>query len=259
MKRQIITDVVQQMLPHLDNAQLKQLQKVLECTLLGCNITKQEEKETTNDNPKLIDSFISAKRIEGCSEKTLKYYRTTIETMVISTNKSIRHIQTEDLRSYLTDYQSKNQSSRVTIDNIRRILSSFFSWLEDEDYILKSPVRRIHKVKTATNIKETYTDEELEKMRDNCTELRDLAIIDMLASTGMRIGEMVLLNKTDINFNERECIVFGKGDKERIVYFDARTKIHLQNYINSRTDDNTALFVTLRSPHERIKIGGIET
>ena len=228
MKRQIITDVVQQMLPHLDNAQLKQLQKVLEYTLLGCNITKQEEKETTNDNPKLIDSFISAKRIEGCSEKTLKYYRTTIETMVISTNKSIRHIQTEDLRSYLTDYQSKNQSSRVTIDNIRRILSSFFSWLEDEDYILKSPVRRIHKVKTATNIKETYTDEELEKMRDNCTELRDLAIIDMLASTGMRIGEMVLLNKADINFNERECVVFGKGDKERIVYFDARTKIHLQ-------------------------------
>ena len=217
MKRQIITDVVQQMLPHLDNAQLKQLQKVLECTLFGCDITKQEEKETTNDNPKLIDSFISAKRIEGCSEKTLKYYRTTIETMELAIDKSIRHIQTEDLRSYLTGYQSKNQSSRVTIDNIRRILSSFFSWLEDEDYILKSPVRRIHKVKTATNIKETYTDEELEKMRDNCTELRDLAIIDMLASTGMRIGEMVLLNKADINFNERECVVFGKGDKERIV------------------------------------------
>ena len=160
MKRQIITDVVQQMLPHLDNAQLKQLQKVLECTLFGCDITKQEEKETTNDNPKLIDSFISAKRIEGCSEKTLKYYRTTIETMELAIDKSIRHIQTEDLRSYLTGYQSKNQSSRVTIDNIRRILSSFFSWLEDEDYILKSPVRRIHKVKTATNIKETYTDEE---------------------------------------------------------------------------------------------------
>ena len=147
----------------------------------------------------------------------------------------------------------------MTIDNIRRILSSFFSWLEDEDYILKSPVRRIHKVKTVTNIKETYTDEELEKMRDNCTELRDLAIIDMLASTGMRIGEMVLLNKVDINFNERECVVFGKGDKERIVYFDARAKIHLQNYINSRIDDNPALFVTLHSPHERIKIGGIET
>lgn len=259
MKQQIISDVVQQMLPHLDNEQLKELQKVLEYTLFGCEITKQEEKETANDNQKLVDDFVAAKRIEGCSEKTLKYYRTTIEAMETSIDKNFRHIQTEDLRSYLTDYQRKNQSSRVTIDNIRRILSSFFSWLEDEDYILKSPVRRIHKVKTATNIKETYTDEELEKMRDNCTELRDLAIIDMLASTGMRIGEMVLLNKTDINFNERECVVFGKGDKERIVYFDARAKIHLQNYIDSRTDDNPALFVTLRSPHERIKIGGIET
>ena len=258
MKQQIISDVVQQMLPHLDNAQLKELQKVLEYALLGCEITKQEEKEKANENPKLVDDFVAAKRIEGCSEKTLKYYRTTIEAMVTSIDKNIRHIRTEDLRSYLTDYQSKHQSSRVTIDNIRRILSSFFSWLEDEDYILKSPVRRIHKVKTVTNIKETYTDEELEKMRDNCTELRDLAIIDMLASTGMRIGEMVLLNKADINFNERECVVFGKGDKERIVYFDARAKIHLQNYINSRTDDNPALFVTLRSPYERIKIGGIE-
>lgn len=229
MKQQIISEVMQQMLPHLDNAQMQQLQKVLENTLFGCEITAQTEKKDADDNPKLIDAFVSAKRIEGCSEKTLKYYRTTIETMVASTDKGIRHIQTEDLRSYLTDYQSRNQSSRVTIDNIRRILSSFFSWLEDEDYILKSPVRRIHKVKTATNIKETYTDEDLEKMRDSCTELRDLAIIDMLASTGMRIGEMVLLNKADINFNERECVVFGKGDKERIVYFDARTKIHLQN------------------------------
>lgn len=213
MKQQIISEVVQQMLPHLDNAQMQQLQKVLENTLFGCEITVQIKKKDTDDNPKLIDAFVSAKRIEGCSEKTLKYYRTTIETMVVSIDKGIRHIQTEDLRSYLTDYQSKNQSSRVTIDNIRRILSSFFSWLEDEDYILKSPVRRIHKVKTATNIKETYTDEDLEKMRDNCTELRDLAMIDMLASTGMRIGEMVLLNKADINFNERECVVFVRAIK----------------------------------------------
>ena len=259
MKQQIISEVLQQMLPYLDSAKMQQLQKALENVLFGCEITVQIEKKDTDDNPNLIDTFVSAKRIEGCSEKTLKYYRKTIETMVASADKGIRHIRTEDLRSYLTDYQNRNQSSRVTIDNIRRILSSFFSWLEDEDYILKSPVRRIHKVKTATSIKETYTDEDLEKMRDSCTELRDLAIIDMLASTGMRIGEMVLLNKADINFNERECVVFGKGDKERIVYFDARTKIHLQNYIDSRADDNPALFVTLRSPHERIKIGGIES
>ena len=258
MKQQIIINVMQQMLPHLDNAQMQKLQKVLEIALFNCEITAQTEKKDTDDNPKLIDAFVAAKRIEGCSEKTLKYYRITIETMVASIDKGIRHIQTEDLRSYLTDYQSKNQSSRVTIDNIRRILSSFFSWLEDEDYILKSPVRRIHKVKTATNIKETYTDEDLEKMRDNCTELRDLAMIDMLASTGMRVGEMVLLNRNDIDFNERECIVFGKGSKERVVYFDARTKIHLQNYLRSRKDDDPALFVSLKSPYERLKIGGVE-
>ena len=256
MKQQIIIDVMQQMLPHLDNAQMQKLQKVLEYTLHGCEITVLEEND--NDNSQLVESFISAKRIEGCSEKTLKYYRTTIETMLISVDKSIRYIQTEDLRSYLINYQNEKQSSRVTIDNISRILSSFFSWLEDEDYILKSPVRRIHKVKTATNIKETYTDEDLEKMRDNCTERRDLAIIDMLASTGMRVGEMVLLNRNDIDFNERECIVFGKGSKERVVYFDARTKIHLQDYLRSRTDDNPALFVSLKSPYERLKIGGVE-
>ena len=256
MKQQIIIDVMQQMLPHLDNAQMQKLQKVLEYTLHGCEITVLEEND--NDNSQLVESFVSAKRIEGCSEKTLKYYCTTIETMLISVDKSIRYIQTEDLRSYLINYQNEKQSSRVTIDNIRRILSSFFSWLEDEDYILKSPVRRIHKVKTATNIKETYTDEELETMRDSCTELRDLAIIDMLASTGMRVGEMVLLNRNDIDFNERECIVFGKGSKERVVYFDARTKIHLQNYLRSRKDDNPALFVSLKSPYERLKIGGVE-
>jgi integrase/recombinase XerD len=258
MKQKIMEDIVQQMLPYLDNAQLHKLQEVLEHSLFEYEIAGRTI-ETEDDSQELIDSFVYAKRIEGCSEKTLKYYRTTIEAMTEAIDKGVRHMQTDDLRAYLTDYQEQHGSSRVTIDNIRRILSSFFSWLEDEDHILKSPVRRIHKVKTATNIKETYTDEELEKMRDNCEELRDLAIVDMLASTGMRIGEMVLLNKADINFNERECVVFGKGDKERVVYFDARTKIHLQNYIDSRTDDEPALFVTLREPHTRITIGGIES
>ena len=258
MKQKIMEGIVQQMLPYLNNVQLQKLQEVLEYSFYNYEISSKVE-ETEDDSQKLIDAFVYAKRIEGCSEKTLKYYRTTIEAMTEVINKGVRHMQTDDLRAYLTEYQEKHGSSRVTIDNIRRILSSFFSWLEDEDHILKSPVRRIHKVKTATNIKETYTDEELEKMRDNCVELRDLAIVDMLASTGMRIGEMVLLNKADINFNERECVVFGKGDKERIVYFDARTKIHLQNYINSRSDNDPALFVTLRAPHTRIKIGGIES
>ena len=258
MKEKVITEVMQGMIHNLDNAQMIQLREVLKQVLFNYEIIEGKQTKEEDKSDDLIRNFISAKRIEGCSEKTLKYYQTTIETMVASIGKGIQHVLTEDLRLYLTDYQSKNNSSKVTIDNIRRILSSFFSWLEDEDYIIKSPVRRIHKVKTASIIKETYSDEELEKMRDNCEELRDLAIIDMLASTGMRIGELVLLNRDDINFSESECVVFGKGDKERIVYFDARTKLHLREYLSCRTDDNLALFVTLRSPNKRIAIGGIE-
>lgn len=257
MKQNFITDVVQAMLPFLNNAQTERLQEVLQHTLFDYEVTKIEsDKEISEQN--YMELFLAAKRIEGCSEKSLKYYKTTIDMMIATVGKSVKHIETDDIRRYLTKYQEKKKSSKVTIDNIRRILSSFFSWLEDEDYILKSPVRRIHKVKIGTNIKETYSDEALELMRDNCTEPRDLAMIDMLASTGMRVGEMVLLNINDIDFNERECIVFGKGNKERVVYFDARTKIHLQNYLNSRTDDNPALFVSLKAPHERLKIGGIE-
>jgi len=258
MKRNLINDIVREMLPYLNNAQIERLQAVMQHELFGYEVTKNEKKDTSAEQD-LMELFLSAKRIEGCSEKSLKYYQSTIEAMISGVGKDVKHITTDDIRNYLTDYQTTRQSSRVTIDNIRRILSSFFSWLEDEDYILKSPVRRIHKVKTVSNIKETYSDEALELMRDNCAEIRDLAIIDMLASTGMRIGEMVLLNREDIDFNERECIVFGKGNKERVVYFDARTKIHLHEYLNSRTDDNSALFVSLKAPHSRITIGGIES
>lgn len=258
MKQEIITNVMQEMFKCLDNSQLLQLKQTLTTILEGYDIIKSEQIDEKDDSNNLLQKFISAKRVEGCSEKTLKYYQATIEAMILLVKKNVRCMITEDLRSYLKEYQEKNCSSRVTIDNIRRILSSFFSWLEDEDYIIKSPVRRIHKVKTACNIKETYSDEDLEKMRDNCEELRDLAMIDMLASTGMRVGEMVLLNRNDIDFSERECVVFGKGDKERVVYFDARAKLHLQEYLNSRADENQALFVTLRAPYERIQIGGIE-
>lgn len=259
MKDEKTKEILQQMLPYLDNAQMAQLQKVLEHTLWNCTITEKACDGSENENGNKADLFLASKRVEGCSEKTLAYYKSTIEAALGTIGKDIRHIETEDLRQYLTEYQSKKQSSKVTIDNIRRILSSFFSWLEDEDYILKSPVRRIHRVKTSTTIKETYSDEALETMRDSCRELRDLAMIDMLASTGMRVGEMVRLNRSDIDFNERECVVFGKGDKERLVYFDARTKIHLQNYLASRTDTEPALFVTLRAPYKRLQIGGIET
>lgn len=260
MKETFINEVVQSMLPYLDNGQLVKLKKSLRQALQGKAIFEEEidTKKKDEENRHLTELFIAAKRVEGCSEKSIKYYSVTIATMLNAIQKDIRHIVTDDLREYLTDYQTKKHASKVTIDNIRRILSSFFSWLEDEDYIIKSPVRRIHKVKTTSSIKEIYSDESLESMRDNCVTLRDLAIIDMLASTGMRVGEMVLLNRADIDFHERECIVLGKGDKERPVYFDARTKLHLKQYLDSRIDDNPALFVSLKAPYTRLKIGGVE-
>lgn len=257
MRDRLVNDIVQEMLPYINNAQGEKLKEVLQYKFIEYGIVT-DQRDIDTDKQDFVEVFLAAKRVEGCSEKTLKYYKATIDAMLKALDKPVKQIVTEDVRCYLTEYQENKKTSRVTVDNIRRILSSFFSWLEDEDHILKSPIRRIHKIKTATTIKETYSDEALELMRDNCTEIRDLSIIDMLASTGMRVGELVLLNREDINFNERECVVFGKGNKERIVYFDARTKIHLQNYLASRTDNNTALFVSLKAPHERLKIGGVE-
>lgn len=258
MKQKIVAAVVQGMLPYLNNAQTEKLQEVLLHTLWDYDISVSAGKAERQEQD-LLSLFLAAKRIEGCSEKSLKYYQATTQAMLDGIGKPIKEIVTEDIRQYLTNYQRERHSSRVTIDNIRRILSSFFSWLEDEDYILKSPARRIHKVKTASNIKETYSDETLELMRDSCSEMRDLAMIDLLASTGMRVGEMVLLNRDDVDFAERECVVFGKGDKERMVYFDARTKLHLQTYLDSRNDNNPALIVSLKAPFSRLSIGGVET
>ena len=257
MKQELINAVLSQMVPYLNNDQAMRLQEVLEHSLFRVTIIQDEPIQDKSVMP--LEAFIAAKKVEGCSEKTLAYYRKTVQDMLNNVGKPAQQVLTDDLRGYLSEYQDKRHAGKVTIDNIRRILSSFFSWLEDEDYILKSPVRRIHKVKTAKIIKDTYSDETLEKMRDGCDSLRDLAIIDMLASTGMRVGELVLLNREDINFEERECVVLGKGNKERIVYFDAQTKIHLQNYLDERTDSNAALFVGHRSPHNRLSIGGVES
>jgi site-specific recombinase XerD len=234
---------------------MEKLHDVLSRYLRGITAIEPIEEES---NAKYLANFIAAKRVEGCSDKSLRYYESTLNNMLSGIGKPVKHITTDDLRQYLDKYQREGGAGKVTMDNIRRILSSFFAWLEEEDCILKSPVRRIHKVKTGTSVKETYTDEDLEIMRDHAETTRDLAMIDLLSSTGMRVGELVNLDCKNIDFNNRECVVFGKGDKERKAYFDARTKIHLQNYLNERTDDNPALFVSLQSPHNRLQISGIE-
>lgn len=257
MVTDLILEIEQRMSKHLDNCQLQSLHDVLTACITERYIPSKLDYQMTDQQ--LIDAFISAKRVEGCSEKTLHYYSTTINNVMEAICKPIRQVMTDDLRVYLASYQQDRGVSKVTIDNVRRIMSSFFSWLEDEDHIIKSPVRRIKKVRVSKMVKEVYTDEEMERMRDNCDCLRDLAIIDILISTGMRVGELVRLDREDIDFNNRECVVLGKGDKERPVYFDARTKVHLQEYLDSRIDENPALFVTLDRPHDRLKISGVES
>lgn len=252
MEEKIVT-ILNEMSEYLSISQMKKLQEVMLRVF-----TEKEEKRETKDNRDYLVMFLAAKRIEGCSDRTIKYYSSTVENMISSIPIPIRKITTEDMRQYLSTYQKRNNCSKVTVDNVRRNISSFFSWLEEENYILKSPMRRIHKIKTNQPVKEIISDEEIEKIRDKCSCMRDLAMIDLLYSTGMRVGELVNLNINDINFESRECIVFGKGGKERKVYFDAKAKLHLQNYISTRTDNNPALFVSLDAPYDRLKISGVE-
>ena len=253
----LINQVLQAMSKTLGNQEIERLKDVLEITFSNVEIFEKNESDAVID-VSIIKNFLSAKRVEGCSEKSMRYYESTIRNALTTVGKNVKDISTDDLRHYLDEYQQRSGASRVTVDNIRRILSSFFAWLEEEFYIVKSPVRRIHKVNTGKVVKETYSDEALEMMRDSCETTRDLAMIDILASTGMRVGELVKLNRSDVDFQNRECIVTGKGNKQRIVYFDARTKIHLQNYLRERKDTNDALFVTLLAPFNRLQISGVE-
>lgn len=248
-----IATVLNEMSAYLSIAQMKKLQEVIVKTF-----SENELCHQNISNEEFMEMFLTAKKIEGCSERTIKYYRMTTVHLLNYLKEPIRKVTTETMRQYLVDYQKINNCGKTTIDNIRRNISSFFSWLEEEDYILKSPMRRIHKVKTKKKVKNIISDEEIEKLRDSCDNIRDTAMVDLLYSTGIRVGELVRLNRKDINFSERECVVFGKGDKERKVYFDAKAKIHLEKYLQSRTDTNPALFVTLDKPHDRLKISGVE-
>lgn len=248
-----LVNILNEMAEYLSVPQMKKLQEVL-----LDNLSDTSAQKENIDNSEYLKLFLDAKRIEGCSERTLQYYKVTVEQMLKRISTPIRKMTTDEIRTYLVEYQQRGGCTKVTIDNIRRNISSFFSWLEEEDYILKSPMRRIHKIKTKTVVKEVISDENMEKMRDACDEMRDLAIIDMLYSTGIRVGELVRLNIEDVNMEQRECVVFGKGDKERRVYFDAKAKIHLMEYLASRTDNNPALFVSLDGRHKRLEISGVE-
>ncbi len=261
MKELFINEVISKANYFLDDNQRIKLKEILTEICLNYQITiieQTEKQETQKNNTDILNKFIVAKEIEGCSNRTLNYYKDNIIKTLDTINLPIDEITTEILRNYLASYKSNSNAGMVTIDNIRRTLSSFFAWLENEDYIVKSPVRRIHKVKATKKVKETFTDENLEKLRDTCSNVRDLAILELLISTGMRVGELTRLNIADMNFQERSCIVLGKGNSEREVYFSAKSKMYMKKYLETRTDNNEALFVSLIKPYNRLGISGIE-
>ena len=261
MRELFVEKVINTVEDFLDNNQRIKLKEILTEICLNYQIERIEQtkkQEILKNNTDILNKFISSKEIEGCSTRTLNYYKDNITKMLDAINLPIGEITTEILRNYLADYKSNSKAGMVTIDNIRRTLSSFFTWLENEDYIVKSPVRRIHKVKTTRRVKETLTDENLEKLRDTCSNVRDLAILELLISTGMRVGEITRLNISDMNFQERSCIVLGKGNSEREVYFSAKSKMYIEKYLETRIDNNEALFVSLIKPYNRLGISGIE-
>lgn len=225
------------------------------------NLDGLEQKRFRQAQISLLKEFLLAKKLEGCSINTIKSYHDTIKNMidwVCIIGKDIRDLTPKDIRGYLSIYQEKRNVSLHTLNNMRLIISSFYGFLENENYIIKNPVRQIRTIRYDEIIRNPFTDEELEEIRRGCKNIRDLAIVDLLYSSGIRIGECVSLNIKDMNFSEREFVVYGKGGKERICYFNARTKIEIIDYLQTRTDRESALFVSRKAPHERLKKGGIE-
>lgn len=250
MDENAIRTICSEMNRYLNNYQMSKLNETL--------YKRLDSNDNEISNKDYLDKFINSKRLEGCSILTIRNYNTHIIKLFEFLNKDIRTADTEDLRGYLSYYQCINNCNSTTIDGVRRTLSSFFTFLEEEEYIVKSPTKRIHKIKTDILVKETYSEEIIERLRNKCDNIRNLAIIDFLSSSGVRIGELVNLNIEDINFENKSCIVFGKGRKMREVYFDGKTKVHLQEYLNRRNDGNKALFVSLYKPYKRISYRGIE-
>jgi len=194
--------------------------------------------------PDYLELFLSAKRIEGLSKDTLKYYSYVVRKMMSAIDKPVIDITADDIRCWMAAHKEKNNCTNVTMNNMRRNLSAFFGWLENEDYITKSPMRRIANIKTPKVIRKILTQEMIEKLRYACVNTCELSIVDFLLSTGVRVGELVRLNRTDIDFEQQECIVLGKGNKERVVYLDDRCCQSLKKYLDNRLDKNPALFVT---------------
>lgn len=261
-KLNIVRRIIEDMKPYLNQRQITELNQSLMFNLEDVELVHKEkpfDEDYKKENKRLFESFLDSKKLEGRSDNTLHYYRTTLEKLLASFDKPLQNVTTNDIREWLLLYKETGVSN-TTVNNVRRIFSSFFGWLEAEEYILRDPMRRIHRVKEEYQIKKPFSEWEIERLRVHLKDsVRDRAMFELLLSTGMRLTELRGLNQGDVDFSEREIIVFGKGAKQRIVYFDERTSLFLNKYLESRDDDNPALFVTINNPHERLGKTGIGT
>ena len=205
-----------------------------------------------------LQEFLDVKALEGCSKATIENYKFNLNKFLLGVGKDPTEIATQDIRKYLADYKRERGVSNTTLDNMRRVFQSFFTWMHREGYVLKDPCAAVNKIRADKIIKNPYSDEEMELMREAAKNLREKAIIEVLYSTGMRIGELEKLNKDDIDFVNGKAIVFGKGAKEREVYFNVKAQLALKKYLENRNDTNEALFVGLQSPYNRLKVSTYE-
>lgn len=257
-KNEIIMQVVNVMTT-LTMEQTEQLKMTLEMALYNCKIVVEQNAVTEYviDNNYVLKMFIASKTVSGRAKQTLNNYCWEIKKMFEFLQKNYKDITTDDIKIFMYHRKKKGNLSNISVNNIRLYLKSFFKFLTVEEYIDKDPMLKIEALKIETVVRTTLTSEDTELVRCNCTRERDLAIIDLLQSSGIRVGELVKLNKKDVDLNKKEMIVFGKGKKERQVFISGKAVVHLRNYLESRIDDNEALFVTVNRPYRRISIAGI--
>lgn len=244
----------------LDVDQLRATQDALTMVLHRYTISENKGEivpYTEDQNAAIVNHYIMVKTIEGLSNKTLRYYRCEILKFLTAMNKPVSSVSTNDIRYYLA-VKMKNGVSKTTADNTLRILRTFFKWTAAEEIIKKDPTLTIKKIKFDKLIKKPFSESELEQLRASMKSTRDKAILEFLFSTGARVSEVAALNKADVDFVKEQCIVFGKGHKERYVYLNAKCIFWLQRYLSERNDQNEALFVSENEPHHRLKISAFE-
>lgn len=259
MKDEIVTAILQEMTPVLNKEQLDRLKSVVRVRLCGYDISRKETGLmcTDQNGQNYLRVFLDTFRQNGKSEGTIEQYRLHLSRMLSYVGKNVEDIDDDDLIAYMEKYKALRHVSNRYMNNIRLVFNSFFRWLQRKKVIMRNPVDGLEPIKYKQAVKKPLSPEEMEKVRCACEQERDLAIVEFLYSSAVRVSELCQLNRDDICWESDDVMVLGKGNKEREVYLNARAHLHLKQYLESRTDDNPALFVGTRAPHERLTKSGV--